>query len=264
MTASRRKVLGGAAAITAAGAMGANTAVASEGGATFLLVHGAWHGGWCWRDVVPHLRAAGHGIYAPSMTGLGDRAHLASPDINLTTHITDIVNIIEYEELSDVILVGHSYGGVVISGVADQVKDRIAHLMFLDAVLNPTGTSQWSEETIKQRSPEAYESRLLPVADWDFLGIPEDHPSLPWMEERLVPHPVGTLTEIITYVNGGTDDLPKTYVRCTLGRMTNGEEPWQGVFDQAPDEWTYLTLETGHDLMVTAPKETADILLSVV
>ena len=109
--------------------------------ATYVLVHGAWHGGWCWKRVAPLLRAAGHEVYTytPTLTGLGERAHLLSRDIDLDTHITDIVNVLAYEELTDVVLVGHSYGGMVIAGVADRVPERVAHLVYLDAFVPRDG-----------------------------------------------------------------------------------------------------------------------------
>src|SRR5215211_1043953 len=107
--------------------------------ATFVLVAGAWHGGWCWRKVTPLLRAAGHEVFAPTLTGLGERSHLAHPDVGLTTHIQDIVNLLEYEDLNDVVLVGHSYSGMVITGVAEQVPGRLAHLVYLDAFVPENG-----------------------------------------------------------------------------------------------------------------------------
>src|SRR5437763_6310667 len=101
--------------------------------ATYVLVHGAWHGGWCWQRVTPLLRAAGHEVYTPTLTGLGERAHLGTPDVGLATHVEDIVTMLEYEDLTDVVLVGHSYAGMVITGVAHAVPSRLTHLVYLDA-----------------------------------------------------------------------------------------------------------------------------------
>src|SRR3712207_5745958 len=106
---------------------------------TYVLVHGAWHGGWCWKKVVPLLRTAGHEVYTPTLTGLGERAHLLSPTITLDTHILDVVNVLEYEELLDVVLVGHSYAGAVISGVADRAPTQVAQLVYLDAFVPRDG-----------------------------------------------------------------------------------------------------------------------------
>src|SRR3954453_21148411 len=103
--------------------------------ATFVLVHGAWHGGWCWRRVAPLLRVAGHAVYTPTLTGLGERAHLLTREVGLETHIRDTVNVLECEELNDVILVGHSYGGIVITGTAERAPERVGHLVYLDAMV---------------------------------------------------------------------------------------------------------------------------------
>src|SRR5262249_21902502 len=109
--------------------------------ATFVLVHGAWHGGWCWQKVIPFLEAAGHEVHAPTLTGLAERASELSPDVGLDTHIQDIVGLLEEKNLNGVILVGHSYGGMVITGVVDQVPERIAHLVYLDTFVPRNGES---------------------------------------------------------------------------------------------------------------------------
>ena len=108
---------------------------------TFVLVHGAWHGGWCWRRVADRLEGKGHKVFVPTMTGLGDRSHLLTKGINLDTHITDIVNVLKWEDLKDIVLVGHSYGGIIVSGVADQMHDKIASIVFLDAFVPEDGDS---------------------------------------------------------------------------------------------------------------------------
>src|SRR5687768_1637622 len=105
----------------------------------FLLVHGAWHGGWCWRRVADLLQANGHTAFTPTLTGLGERSHLMRAGINLTTHITDVVNVMKWEELSGIVLCGHSYGGMVVSGVAEQMADKIASIVFLDAFVPENG-----------------------------------------------------------------------------------------------------------------------------
>src|SRR5258705_1716413 len=108
---------------------------------TYVLVHGAWHGGWCWKRVAPALRAAGHEVYTPTLTGLGERAHLANPAIDLATHISDVVNLLEAEELNEVVLLGHSYGGMVVTGVADRAPARLRRVIYLDAFLPEDGKS---------------------------------------------------------------------------------------------------------------------------
>ena len=109
--------------------------------ATYVLVHGAWHGGWCWNRVAPLLRDKGHDVYTPTLTGLGERVHLATPEVDLSTHVTDVVNVIEFEDLRNVVLMGHSYGGQVITGVAGAIPERIGQLVYLDASLPNDGES---------------------------------------------------------------------------------------------------------------------------
>ena len=141
---SRRTVLGGMAAGAGLMSMAAVDQAHAQSptlAKTFVLVHGAWHGGWCWRRVADHLEGKGHKVFTPTMTGLGERSHLLTKDINLATHITDIVNVIKWEDLKDIVLVGHSYGGLIISGVADQMGDKIASIVFLDAFVPENGDS---------------------------------------------------------------------------------------------------------------------------
>jgi pimeloyl-ACP methyl ester carboxylesterase len=141
---SRRNVLTGAAmAVGFAAFSGSSTvpANAQPSPKTFLLVHGAWHGGWCWRRVSDLLEKRGHKVFAPTMTGLGERSHLLDVKINLSTHVTDIANVIKWEGLNDFVLVGHSYGGFVISAVAEQMREPIASIAFLDAFLPDDGQS---------------------------------------------------------------------------------------------------------------------------
>lgn len=254
-------------AATTAAAFAANTGargVAAQSPRTFVLVHGAWHGGWCWKYVREALQAQGHNVFTPSLTGLGDRVHLRNPDVNLTTHVTDIVNLIEYEELEDVILVGHSYAGHVVSWVADKVKDRLAHVVFLDAVLPTDGEPFLAPGVGEGRVKDAKEGYLMASAGMDFLGIPADHPLHDWVARHLVEHPLPTLMETVTYENGGTAGVPKTFVRCTGNpRMKSGEDDPVWAMTEADPEWSYTTIDTGHDLMVTAPEETTAILLGI-
>ena len=136
---SRRQVLGAITASPFGAVVNAATALAQTKTVTFLLVHGAWHGGWCWKKLTPLLQVAGHQVFTPTLTGLGERSHLLSPAVDLTTHIQDITAVLEYEDLQDVVLVGHSYGGMVIAGVAEQAGARLAQLVYLDAFLPEDG-----------------------------------------------------------------------------------------------------------------------------
>lgn len=227
-----------------------------------VLVHGAWHGGWCWRDVVPSLLNAGHKVLAPTMTGLGERAHLIDRSIDLSTHVHDIMNAIEFEELNDIVLVGHSYAGLVVSMVADRMQRRISQLVFLDAVLPVEGQAM-IEPARQAETLERYgDDYLLPVSGLDFLGIAENHPSAEWVRRRLTPHPLGTLLEPVIYLNGGPGDVPKTFIRCVDSpRLSLTRERDQRL--EADPEWDYRTLDTGHDAMITAPADLANMLLEI-
>ena len=260
---TRRDLFASAAATVLAANAGARGASAANK-KTYVLVHGAWHGGWCWKYVQEPLEAAGHKVYAPSLTGLGDRVHLRNPDVSLTTHVTDIVNLFEFEDLNDVILVGHSYAGHVVSWVADKVKDRINHVVYLDAVLPTDGKPFLPPGVGESRIGEAKDGYLMAKSGMDFLGIPDGHPLYDWVDSRLVEHPLPTLMETVVYDNGGPAGLSKTFVRCTQNpRMASGEADPVAAMAKADPEWAYVTLDTGHDLMVTAPGETADILLEI-
>ncbi|MBT4739513.1 MAG: alpha/beta hydrolase [Rhodospirillaceae bacterium] len=260
---TRRDLFASAAATVFAANTGAGAAAAVSK-KTYILVHGAWHGGWCWRYVKEALEAAGHTVLTPSLTGLGDRVHLRNPGVNLTTHVTDIVNLFEFEDLNDVILVGHSYAGHVVSWVADKAKDRIKHVVYLDAVLPTDGKAFLPPGVGEARVADAKDGYLMAKSGMDFLGIPEGHPLYDWVDSRLVEHPLPTLMETVVYENDGPAGLPKTFVRCTQNpRMASGDADPVAAMTEADSEWAYITLDTGHDLMVTAPDETADILLGI-
>ncbi len=245
--------------------------------ATFVLVHGAWHGGWCWRKVTPLLRAAGHEVYTPTLTGLGERVHLASPEIGLSTHIQDVVNVLEYEDLREVVLVGHSYGGMVIAGVADRAAERLAHLVYLDAFVPADG--QALVDLIGQEGRQYLEARVRTEGDgWRLPSIAPvawevvlrenwaitNEADARWMVERLGPQPFKTFTEPVRCTNATAAALRRTFIRCT------GDPPdrtFSGVAEEArrPNSgWRYREVATCHDAMVTKPQELADLFLEVV
>ena len=235
--------------------------------ATYVLVHGAWHGGWCWRKLTPLLRAAGHEAHAPTLTGLGERVHLATPEVSTDTHVQDVCNLLEYEDLSGVVLVGHSYGGHVIAGVADQAPERLAHLVYLDADSGVFAADGWSYVDVINAARRARgEGPMGPPGDgdvWqrrlDMLGI-VDPAERRWMAERLVPQPGTTGTDPLRLPSGRGQALPRTFILCTRG-------PWRSTHRLHPVRtapgWRLRELDTGHDAMVTAPRETADLLLEV-
>src|SRR3954451_24537840 len=220
--------------------------------ATFVLVHGAWHGGWCWKKVTPLLRAAGHEVYTPTLTGLGERVHLVTPEVNLSTHIDDVVNVLSYESLHQVVLVGHSYGGMVIARVADRVADRLAHLVYLDASIPDDGQSLEDLNSPERRARVAEVVRTqgegwrLPfnaesLVNWEIT----DEEDARWLRERLVPHPYATFTEPVRLSTGRGRLLPRTFILCT-----HRSSPSRSA-ERAQQEpgWRYRELATGHDAM---------------
>jgi pimeloyl-ACP methyl ester carboxylesterase len=238
--------------------------------AVFVLVHGSFHGGWCWQRVVPVLRAAGHAVYTPTLTGLGERVHLASPDVGLSTHIEDIVNVLAFEDLRAVVLVGHSSGGLVITGVADRVPERLAHLVYLDAALPLDGESGLdpyppeAQAALRDRVRTLGEGWYQPVRDEPQWGI-TDLDDWAWVRSRLVPQPFRQTIEPIRLTGAGAG-LPGTYVYCTDDKPTGS--PLAAMF--APmvarahaHGYRYREVATGHDAMVTAPQALAALLLEL-
>ena len=204
---SRRKALAaiGGAAISAVAISGASNARSREGNKmTYVLIHPAWFGGWCWKKLTPLLRAQGHEVFTPTLTGLGERGHLARPEIGLEIHVRDIINVIEYEDLRNVILIGNSSGGMVITGVADHMPERIAHMVFLDAFV-PTDGQSMLDVIPPDRRPalEAFVQKegdgwLLPrfaPPPWEKLVTETwqmtEKADLDWILPRLCPTPFG-------------------------------------------------------------------------
>jgi pimeloyl-ACP methyl ester carboxylesterase len=235
--------------------------------ATYVLVHGAGHGGWCWQRVAPILRSAGHEVYTPTMTGLGERSHLLSPDVDLELHITDIANVLSYEDLHGVILVGHSYGGTVIRGAANQALDRVGHLVYLDASLLADG------ESAAEDSPgwmEAVHASAKVVDGVELVLFPDPEPSncfgitdpadIDWMKPKLTPHPWICFSQHISLPNEeAINKISKTIVNCTstlsirhpdrIQQVLTGERVWE--------------IDTAHDLMISEPEALAEMLLRV-
>jgi pimeloyl-ACP methyl ester carboxylesterase len=270
MDASRRSLLQAGMVAAAAGTLplaAAQTATAQGAGKTYVLVHGAWHGGWCWKEVAEALRGMGHRVTTPTQTGLGERKHLLSGSITLDTFVADVVNHIEAEELTDVILVGHSFGGTSISGAADKVPSRIRHLVYLDAVLLESGKSVFSAlppdivAARKKMVAEQGQGIFIPVPAPTAFGIPAEHASVEWLKRRLTPHPVGTYDSPLNLANPVGNGRPRTYIACTNPAYGPLESTRQAVKKQ--DGWKWQEIATGHDAMVTAPAELARMLAAI-
>jgi pimeloyl-ACP methyl ester carboxylesterase len=190
--------------------------------ATLVLVHGGWTGGWRWRPAVGPLRSAGHEVFVPTLTGLGERVHLARPDVDLDTHVLDVVNLLIAEDLRDVVLVGHSYGGMVITGVAERAPERIARLIYLDAFVPHDG-----ESLLDLLEPEARrtieDQRWSGDDDWRLSGPFDDRPRpRPTPSPRDSPQPWPTYAQGVRASNPAAANLPRTYVRATTDKMSGG------------------------------------------
>jgi pimeloyl-ACP methyl ester carboxylesterase len=228
---------------------------------TFVLVHGAWHGGWCWRKVAQTLVAKGHAVFAPTLTGLGDRAHLLSRDTSLEMHVRDILAALEAEDLKDVVLVGHSYGGIVVSAVADRGLQRVARLVYLDAVVARNGECMFDRSPAQVRTHfEAHaqqggEGWCVPVSALSpqFLGL-KDEADIRWVMPRLTPHPIRTFSEPVR-LSASFPQMPRTYINC-IGDKQIGQ-PRTPQADGIDD---YHEIQAGHDAMIAAPQQVVTLL----
>ena len=248
----------------------------AEGGrATFVLVHGAWAGAWIWKKVIPLLRAAGHDVYATTATGLGDRVHLADPAIDLDVYITDVVNVLEYEDLTDVTLVGWSFGGLIITGVAEQVPERLAQLVYLDAAVpadGETGYAGYTDEGIGFEYRAGVEAgrpgfEVVHAGVEEFVrALTKDPADAEWLLAKLVPQPMATQTQPIRLGNPAAAALPRAFVLCTEGKGTAAEDPFVAFVERVRSDpgWRVVELADNHLAPVNAPQATAEALLSLV
>jgi pimeloyl-ACP methyl ester carboxylesterase len=271
---SRRAVIAAAAASTLAG--GFKSAAAEEAPKaapsaqkTFVFAHGSWHGGWCWARVTDRLRAQGHRYFAPSYTGMGDRAHLLNKDITIDTFIDDIIGVINAEELSDVILVAHSFGGVPALGVCDRIPEKLKHVVYLDCIILENGQPAFSiyppkeaeeriaaAETANGGLAVPVPKKLTPV--WGFAEGTSDYD---WVLRRLTPHPLRSYQTPLVLKNPIGNNLPCTYVSCNQPEnpVINGSRKMvRGL-----PGWTVVDFAAPHDAMITHADKFTDVLLSV-
>lgn len=227
---------------------------------SFVLVHGAWHGGWCWERVVPLLEAEGHFVTAPTLTGLAERVSVLSRDVNLTTHINDIVDHIRAANLDDVTLVGHSYGGFPASAAALQIPDVVSHLVLLDAFLPDDG------EMLLDHAPafiEEYGAQAAAEESWNIPPLPAalfgvGEPDQSWVDAQLTPQPVNTYFER-TRFESSFDIQRKSYIRCTQAPGDQLERSLSRV--RRDSGWRYIEIDAAHDVMISDPELLAYVLL---
>ena len=227
---------------------------------TFVLVHGAWHGGWCWRRVADMLGARGHKVFTPTLTGLGERSHLLNDNINLDTHVADVVNVIKWESLADIVLCGHSYGGMVISGVAERSLPAISSMVFLDAFVPEDG-----DTLVELSSPTAREG-VMTVLQQGGKTVPSrsaakynvNEKDRAWVDSLLVPQPIGTMTQRIRLSGARERVSSKTYIRAT-GFESPAFDRYYAKLKSDPS-WKLFEAPCGHDVMVDMPELLAEIL----
>ncbi len=239
--------------------------------ATFVLVHGAWHGGWCWSRLIPFLEAAGHRAFGPSLTGCGDKVRLLSPEIGLSTHIEDIVKLIQEQRLGQVILVGHSYGGMVITGVADRVPDQVAHLVYFDTFVPRDGQAMADfaplvKSVFRWQARRRGDGWRIDPPRGETFGVTAE-PDVKWVRAMVTPQPLKTFEEPLRLSDPDVvSHFPGTHITCTgrgflvwLIRQLNSARALP------PKElgWRLRQLPTGHDAMITMPRELAGLLLEV-
>jgi pimeloyl-ACP methyl ester carboxylesterase len=234
---------------------------------TFVLVHGGGHGGWCWQRIVPLLRSAGHEVYTPTLTGLGERSHLLHPDIDLDTHIADVVGVLTYEGLTNVILVGHSYGGMVITGAADRALSRVGQLVYLDAAMPIDGESlaivspaMMDFARRQARIVDGIELVLWPDGEVVKAYGVTDADDFAWLQPKLTPHPWKCFEQPLRLSNeAAMRRIPRTNINCTSTlRLRPPERRHRAL--EADRVWE---IDTGHDLMITEPQAVAAMLLTL-
>lgn len=222
---------------------------------TFVLVHGAWHGGWCWRRVADRLTANGHYVVAPTLSGVGERSHLPPDLINLTTQINDIIGEIKWKDLDGIVLVGHSYGGMVVTGVAEQLQNRIAAIVYLDAFMPADGQSLYDLTHAPNHDPAPTE-KFSPAHPAAYFHVNATDSA--WVDSKLTAHPMQCFTEKLK-VTGAYQAIPKkVYIRAPLFKSS----PFDNALAQcrADRSWKTETVTCGHDVMIDQPAELTAIL----
>jgi pimeloyl-ACP methyl ester carboxylesterase len=228
-----------------------------------VLVHGANHGGWCWRKVLGPLRAAGYEVHAPTLTGVGERSHLLTPAVDLDVHIADVIAVIEAEELTDVQLVGHSYACLVICGVAAAIPDRIARVVLVDGPVVVDGesgaTSHPYGHLFVERRQVVDGVEIIPPTDGSSLGLDDD--DLAWVRRRLTPQPFKSVVQPIRLPANWGEGVDRVFVRCV---RSDDDQPAPYVSRVTAEAgWSYREIRSGHDVMISHPEQFSELLLDV-
>ncbi len=238
--------------------------------ANVVLVHGAWMGAWCWERVLPLLRAADHEVFTPTLSGLGELSHLLSPAIDLNTHVKDIVNFLEYQDLENVVLVAHSYAGMAAGSAIHRIPERITQLVYVDAYVPEHEKSFFDlqasrfREMIQGLAKAEGEGWKIPALDpgGESLGV-SDSSDIEWLRSKMTAHPIRTLENSAILGNPEADEIPRTYIFCT------GNPP-DGTFSKMANQikhdegWNYMELDSPHAAMITAPDALAARILEAI
>jgi pimeloyl-ACP methyl ester carboxylesterase len=230
---------------------------------TFVLVHGAWHGGWCWRRVSDLLEKQGHKVFTPTLTGLGERSHLLRAGIDVGTHVADVVNLMKWERLSDVVLCGHSYGGMVISGVAEKAASAIRSIVFLDAFVPQNGdaVAKLTGPAVQEALRVGQQKGEIGIAPRPAEAFGVNEKDRAWVDAMCVPQPIETFTEAMTITGARETIARKTYVRA--GSYANPGFDAALARIKTDASWRTYSVPCGHDVMVDMPERLAEILVEV-
>ena len=230
--------------------------------ATFVLVHGAWSGGWCYHKVAALLRARGHSVFTPTLTGQGERSHLLSAGVNLSTHIADVIGVFDYEEIGSAVLAGHSYGGMVVTGVADKIAERVSALVYLDAFLPESGQSLFDINI-----PANTQRFVANAGNHGGLAVPSPPAAFfnvnaadaARVDRLATPFPMAAMAERLTLTGAHKNVRGHVYVH---GTVLPRESPFKPFYDRVRDDpaWTAHALACGHHVMLDLPEKTAEIL----
>ncbi len=261
---TRRNLLTAGAGLGAAAVAGAATqAGAQTAQKTFVLVHGAWHGGWCWRRVADRLEKQGHKVFTPTLTGLGERSHLMSPAIDLDTHIADVVNVIKWEDLKGICLVAHSYGGWPVSGALEKILDRVASIVFLDAFVPEDGqkgfdfASDFSRKGTLEAQQKGEISRPAPPAS----AFHVNEKDRAWVDSKTTAQPLALAFSQIKLTGAREKVAKKTYIRAPAYPQPAFDKYYAAK--KADPSWRTYEVPSGHDVMVDAPDRLVEILLEL-